>query len=95
MPPPNLQSAFTKVWRNGGGAGADEQTVAHFAREAEAELAWLHAQRRDGRYRPQPVRRAWIPKPGSKERRPLGMPTGSSYCTGRSRVWGLRWFNAI
>ena len=48
MPPPNLQSAFTKVWRNGGGAGADEQTVAHFAREAEAELARLHAQLRDG-----------------------------------------------
>ena len=72
--PPNLQSAFTKVWRNGGSAGADEQTVAHFAREAEAELARLHAQRRDGTYQPQPVRRAWIPKPGSKERRPLGIP---------------------
>jgi len=72
--PANLQSAFTKVWRNGGSAGADAQTVAHFARQAEAELARLHEQLRDGTYRPQPVRRAWIPKPGSNEQRPLGIP---------------------
>jgi RNA-directed DNA polymerase len=72
--PVNLQSAFHKVWRNGGSAGADAQTVAHFARHAEAELQRLHEQLREGTYRPQPVRRAWIPKPGSKEKRPLGIP---------------------
>ena len=63
--PANLQSAFHKVWRNGGSAGADEQTVAHFGWRAEEELQRLHEQLRDGTYRPQPVRRAWIPKPGS------------------------------
>lgn len=72
--PANLQSAFTKVWRNGGSAGADEQTVAHYGRHAEIELQRLHEQLRDGTYRPQPVRRAWIAKPGSKEKRPLGIP---------------------
>lgn len=72
--PANLDRAFGQVWRNGGSAGADQQTVAHFARNAQAELAWLHTQLRDGKYRPQPVRRAWIPKPGSQERRPLGIP---------------------
>jgi RNA-directed DNA polymerase len=72
--PANLASAFQKVWQNGGSAGADGQTVAHFERQAEAELARLHEQLRDGRYRPQPVRRAWIPKPGSQEQRPLGIP---------------------
>jgi RNA-directed DNA polymerase len=72
--PANLQSAFDKVWRNGGSAGVDEQTVAHFGRRAEEELQQLHEQLRDGTYRPQPVRRAWIPKPGSKEKRPLGIP---------------------
>jgi RNA-directed DNA polymerase len=72
--PANLARAFEKVWRNGGSAGADAQTVAHFARHAEAELARLHTQMRDGTYRPQPVRRAWIPKPGSNEKRPLGIP---------------------
>ena len=72
--PANLQSAFAKVWRNGGSAGADEQTVAHFGRRAEEELQRLHEQLRDGTYRPQPVRRAWIAKPGSREKRPLGIP---------------------
>src|SRR6185295_12781746 len=72
--PANLQSAFEKVWRNGGSAGADEQTVAHFGRRAQEELERLHEQLREGTYRPQPVRRAWIDKPGSKEKRPLGIP---------------------
>lgn len=72
--PANLQSAFEKVWRKGGSAGADAQTVAHFGRRAEEELQRLHEQLRNGTYRPQPVRRAWIPKPGSKEKRPLGIP---------------------
>ena len=56
--PANLQSAFAKVWRNGGSAGADGQTVAHFERHAEGELQRLHEQLRAGTYHPQPVRRA-------------------------------------
>jgi RNA-directed DNA polymerase len=72
--PANLQSAYERVVSKGGCAGADQQTVAHFAGQAEAELARLHAQLRDGTYRPLPVRRAWIPKPGSNEQRPLGIP---------------------
>ena len=72
--PANLASAYEKVWRKGGSAGADRQTVEHFGRQAEEELSWLSRQMQDGSYRPQPVRRAWIPKPGSKEQRPLGIP---------------------
>src|SRR5437867_4391830 len=37
----NLASAFEKVWKNGGSAGADQQTVEHFARHAEEELSRL------------------------------------------------------
>lgn len=70
----NLASAFEKVWKNGGSAGADKQTVEHFARQAEEELSRMAGQMRDGTYRPQPVRRTWIPKPGSTEKRPLGIP---------------------
>lgn len=40
--PANLQRAFDKVQRNGGSAGADGQTVAHFEQHAERELQRLH-----------------------------------------------------
>jgi RNA-directed DNA polymerase len=70
----HLRRAVEKVWRKGGSAGAEGQTVAHFARHAETELQGLHEQLRDGSYRPQPVRRAWIAKLGSQAKRPLGIP---------------------
>jgi len=72
--PANLLRAFHKVQSKGGSAGVDQQTLTHFARQMEVQLQKLHEQLRSGAYRPQPVRRVWIPKPGSKERRPLGIP---------------------
>jgi RNA-directed DNA polymerase len=48
--------------------------VAPFGRRAEEELQRLHQQLREGTDRPQPVRRAWLPKPGRREKRPLGIP---------------------
>ena len=56
--PAHLRRAFDKVWRNGGGAGADGQTVAPFERHAEAKLQRRQEQLREGKYRPQPARRA-------------------------------------
>jgi len=70
----NLASAFHKVWRKGGSAGVDAQTVTHFAKHAQEELLWLAEQMMGGTYHPQPDRRAWIPKLGSKGKRPLGIP---------------------
>ena len=72
--PANLRRAWEKVRQKGGGAGVDREKVAQFERKAEAGLAWLHEQLRAGTYVPQPVRRAWIPKPGSQSQRPLGIP---------------------
>jgi RNA-directed DNA polymerase len=40
-----------------------------------ANLKDLSEELRSGRYRPQQIRRHYIPKPGSKEGRPLGIPT--------------------
>lgn len=72
---PTLRAAFTRVKANGGAAGVDHQTIAMIDARLEETLAQLSRQLREGTYRPQPVRRVWIPKPGSRERRPLGIPT--------------------
>jgi RNA-directed DNA polymerase len=63
------------VKANGGGAGVDHVTIEQFESRFDEELESLHRSLRDGTYRPQAIRRSWIPKPGSKEKRPLGIPT--------------------
>jgi RNA-directed DNA polymerase len=70
----NLQAAFWAVWRNDGAPGVDGQTVRAFDEHSEAELARLGEELRAQRYRRQPARRVWIPKPGTPEKRPLGIP---------------------
>lgn len=70
----NLQAAFWGVWRNDGAPGVDGQTVRQFDEQSESELARLGEELRHKRYRRQPARRVWIPKPGTTEKRPLGIP---------------------
>lgn len=70
----NLQAAFWAVWRNGGAPGVDGQTVPQFEAQEQAELAGLREELRTQHYRRQPARRVWIPKPGTTEKRPLGIP---------------------
>ena len=70
----NLQAAFWAVWRNDGASGVDGQTVRQFDRQSEDQLARLGEELRHKRYRRQPARRVWIPKPGTSEKRPLGIP---------------------
>ena len=73
--PSVLLEAFAQVKANGGAAGVDHVTVAHFEAQLAANLDMLHEALRSGTYRPQRIRRHWIPKPGSLEKRPLGIPT--------------------
>jgi len=71
----NLFSAARKVVGKKGAAGVDRQTVEDFDENARQELRRMHEQLRNGTYMPSPVKRTWIPKPGSLEKRPLGIPT--------------------
>ena len=73
--PENLRASWRKVAANGGSAGVDHQTVGAFGERAGEEIGHLSGQLRSGTYRPQAVRRVWIDKPGSRDRRPLGIPT--------------------
>lgn len=71
----NLRAAFARVAANEGAAGVDHVTTVMFADRLDAELAKLGDALRTGAYQPQAIRRHYIPKPGTQERRPLGIPT--------------------
>jgi RNA-directed DNA polymerase len=70
----NLQASFAKVKDNEGAAGVDHVTVAMYEQHLEANLDGLLAALREGTYRPQAIRRAYIPKADGTQR-PLGIPT--------------------
>jgi RNA-directed DNA polymerase len=80
---------YDKVWRsdvlvhayksnraNGGAPGVDRQTFAAIdAYGVRRWLAELQEELRSETYKPSPVRRVMIPKPGGVGERPLGIPT--------------------
>ena len=70
-----LRAAWRKVERNGGSGGVDGERIRDFKREAEKRLSSLSEQVLQDQYEPMPIRRVYIPKLGSHEQRPLGIPT--------------------
>ena len=71
-----LAHAYRVVRAHGGAPGVDGQSFADIeAYGVERWLGELAQVLREKTYQPQAVRRAWIPKSGSKKRRPLGIPT--------------------
>ena len=71
----NLLSAYREVAANKGAPGVDHITVEDFGASLIRDVPKLEKQLRDGTYRPQAIKRVHIPKLGSKETRPLGIPT--------------------
>src|SRR5919109_1350142 len=70
-----LERAWELVRANRGAAGIDRQTIAAVEEYGVARLLdELAADLKQGRWRPLPARRVFIPKPGRQERRPLSIP---------------------
>lgn len=69
-----LWAAWKRVKANRGAAGIDGQTIEQIVASGEEEfIREIQETLRKGEYRPQPVRRQYIPK-GNGEKRPLGIP---------------------
>ena len=70
-----LERAWQRVRENRGVAGVDRITITEIEGSGVgAFLDELVAELREQRYRPVPVRRVHIPKPGRSQTRPLGIP---------------------
>ena len=70
----NLNNAYKQVYKNKGASGVDGVTTEElfaYIKEHKEEILW---QIRNRKYKPQPVRRVYIPKENGKMRK-LGIPT--------------------
>lgn len=72
--PKNLAASWKKVRSNRGAAGMDGITLLRFEDRLERELEELSRELREDTYQPRSVKRVRIPKPGTSDTRPLGIP---------------------
>ena len=70
-----LGAGFKRVRKNKGSPGIDGVTIAAFESRLDEELSQLQQELESWTYKPSPVRRVEIPKPGGKGIRLLGVPT--------------------
>lgn len=71
----NFRAAWKKVKEKKGKGGVDGQSIADFEAKLDEHLPTLWEECKAKTYRPQPVRRVYIPKAGKPgEHRPLGIP---------------------
>lgn len=70
----NLKEAIKKVKSNKGVPGVDKMTVDEIDKYFEENIEDIKQSILDKKYKPQPVKRVYIPKPNGKKR-PLGIPT--------------------
>jgi group II intron reverse transcriptase/maturase len=68
-----LRECFKRL-RKDAAAGIDDVTKEEYAADLDANISNLIDRLHRMAYKPQPVRRVYIPKPGSTKQRPLGIP---------------------
>lgn len=73
LSPANLQAAWKAVKANRGAAGIDGIGIEEFPEHIRKHWETVRMKLREGRSKPAPVRRVYIPKGNGKER-PLGIP---------------------
>jgi len=73
--PAFLKQAWQQVKVNRGAAGVDRVSIEEYGARLNEELNQLSKELRGWKYTPEAVLRVEIPKPGSKEKRKLGIPT--------------------
>ncbi len=71
----NLWAAFEQVAQKHGAAGVDHETTVAFGRRLPDAIEELSGALKGDTFQPQAIRRVAIPKPGTNETRPLGIPT--------------------
>ena len=70
----NMQAALNQVRANKGSPGVDGMSVDELPDFLKANWLEIKDQLLDGTYQPQVIKRVEIPKPGSQEKRKLGIP---------------------
>jgi RNA-directed DNA polymerase len=70
-----LGMAWDTVRSNAGACGVDRISVEFFEKDSQNRLLAVNERLTKNNYRPQAIRRVYIPKAGSRELRPLGIPT--------------------
>ena len=75
LQPANLNNAYKKVKSNKGAGGVDGMSVDELLPILRDNQVQLIQQLKDGKYKPNPVRRVEIPKETKGEFRKLGVPT--------------------
>lgn len=74
LDPFTINNAYKNISKNKGSMtpGVNPETIQGFGRPESQKII---EKLKNKTYQPSPVRRVWIPKPGKKEKRPLGVPS--------------------
>lgn len=71
----NLESAFMKVGKNAGSPGVDGVTIKRYREHLDHNTRKLSEELKSKQYKTSLIKRTYIEKTGSLEKRPLGIPT--------------------
>jgi group II intron reverse transcriptase/maturase len=83
-----LYEAFKNI-KEGAATGIDKVTAAEYRENLKENLKSLLERAKSGKYKAPPVRRVYIPKAGSKEMRPIGIPTYEDKVLQKAVAWTM------